>query len=287
MQCQPRSTYRGLIDCCKQIVKQETPRGLYRGLAAPLCTVSVTNSLCFGTFGCILRRFDDPKSVKSNFLAGAGTGLALSALYSPVELLKCKMQMQGIIARENRSVLSFRKPVYTFNSPVSCAQTIYKREGYSGLNRGLLATVVRRSPGLGIYFATNEFLHQLYKSQNQGGDNIPIWYLFMAGGVAGCTPWAILYPADVIKSRIQGDGVYHLQRKKFTYKYKGYVDCIRKSIRNEGYGVFYRGLSSTFLRTFPNNGVILTVVSLLKKMTESSSVYSEDLTVVDSTSVSS
>ena len=55
-----------------------------------------------------------------------------------------------------------KQPVHVFNGSIDCLRTIYKREGYWGLNRGMLATLLR-TPGLGLYFAAYEFFQQFYK----------------------------------------------------------------------------------------------------------------------------
>ncbi|KAF2985992.1 hypothetical protein EK904_002149 [Melospiza melodia maxima] len=51
--------------------------------------------------------------------------------------------------------------------------------------------------------------------------------IWMAGGVAGAVSWAVCTPMDVVKSRLQADGVYSKQ-------YKGTIDCILQSYQNEG-----------------------------------------------------
>lgn len=105
--------------------------------------------------------------------------------------------------------------------------------------------------------------------------------MFISGGVSGCISRTVFYPVDVVKSRIQCDGQYNPRRKCFTYKYSGYIDCVRSSVKAEGYGFFYRGIVSTYLRTFPYNGIILTVVTLLrnnvKQELESADVFVLDI----------
>ena len=55
----------------------------------------------------------------------------------------------------------------------------------------------------------------------QPDEKLGIGSLVVAGGVAGCAFWAPVYPADIIKSKIQVDS--------FTNpEYKGVLDCARK-----------------------------------------------------------
>lgn len=49
---------------------------------------------------------------------------------------------------------------------------------------------------------------------------------------------------DVVKSRLQADGVY-------LNKYKGVLDCICQSYQQEGLKVFFRGITVNAVRGFP------------------------------------
>jgi solute carrier family 25 carnitine/acylcarnitine transporter 20/29 len=60
----------------------------------------------------------------------------------------------------------------------------------------------------------------------------------LAGGAAGVASWASIYPLDVIKSRLQAA----------PGRYAGFADCLRRSVRDEGWRVLTRGLSACLLR---------------------------------------
>lgn len=49
---------------------------------------------------------------------------------------------------------------------------------------------------------------------------------------------------DVVKSRLQADGVY-------LNKYKGVLDCISQSYQKHGLKVFFRGITVNTVRGFP------------------------------------
>ena len=79
-------------------------------------------------------------------------------------------------------------------------------------------------------------------------DNVPLQ--FVAGGVAGMLSWALTYPQDVIKSRMQADA---------TNKYRGVAHCLKASLAAEGGMVLWRGLGSALIRAFPLNAITLGV----------------------------
>ena len=48
-------------------------------------------------------------------------------------------------------------------------------------------------------------------------------------------------------------------------RYKGWLDCARQSYRQEGFGVFFRGLNATLSRAFLTNGAIFSAYELCHK----------------------
>lgn len=85
------------------------------------------------------------------------------------------------------------------------------------------------------------------------------FFTLMAGGLAGTFSWLISFPVDVVKSRLQVDGI------DGTTKYNGAIDCMKKSYQTEGLKFFTRGLNSTLMRAFPMNAVCFLVVSYVMK----------------------
>lgn len=86
----------------------------------------------------------------------------------------------------------------------------------------------------------------------------------MAGGLAGTLSWVISFPIDVVKSRLQVDGI------DGKPKYLNALDCVKQSYKAEGMAFFTRGLNSTLLRAFPMNAVCFLVVSYVMKFFQNS-----------------
>lgn len=83
-----------------------------------------------------------------------------------------------------------------------------------------------------------------------------------AGGLSGTLSWVVTYPFDVVKSRLQADGMGG------EIKYRGIWHCFKNSIEVEGISVMSRGLISTIVRAFPTNAATFTVVSWVMKAGE-------------------
>lgn len=108
------------------------------------------------------------------------------------------------------------------------------------------------SIGFSSYFVAYETLMEHYPNANA-------FHTLMAGGLAGTFSWLISFPIDVVKSRLQADGMSGVP------KYLNVRDCIRQSYHEEGLGFLSRGLFSTLLRAFPTNAACFLVVSWVLK----------------------
>lgn len=201
-------------------------------MSSPVAGVAVVNAIIFGVYGETQRRTTDPASLSSHFIAGSLAGIAQSPICSPIELAKTRMQLQTSAPQ--------------FSGPVECLRHTYKHEGYRGVFKGLGVTFLREAPSFGVYFLT-------YEALTKASDNTPVSTpcMLLAGGLAGTASWVVSYPLDVIKSRIQAGG----------NRYAGMIDCLKQSVKTEGYSCLYKGLSSTIIRAFPTNAVTFTVVT--------------------------
>ncbi|KAI0785337.1 mitochondrial carrier [Irpex lacteus] len=80
-------------------------------------------------------------------------------------------------------------------------------------------------------------------------------YNFGLGGIAGAFGATIVYPIDLVKTRMQN------QRSTVVGQllYKNSLDCVRKVFHNEGFLGFYRGLGPQLIGVAPEKAIKLTV----------------------------
>ncbi|KAL1446905.1 hypothetical protein MTO96_028702 [Rhipicephalus appendiculatus] len=192
--------------------------GLYRGMSSPMAGVALVNAVVFGVYGTTQKRLGD--SIWAHAAAGVLAGAVQSIISSPVELAKTRLQ-------------------------------ILKVEGLRGAFRGFGPTLLRDAPGFAVYFASYERMVRLGADGTFTGAKGTA-ALMAAGGLAGVFSWMACYPMDVLKSRLQVDGMRGPRR------YKGLWDCAVQSYRQEGIRAFTRGLNSTLLRAFPTNAATFT-----------------------------
>ncbi|KAG7461191.1 hypothetical protein MATL_G00207540 [Megalops atlanticus] len=238
--------YRGTFHCFQSIVRQESMFGLYKGIGSPMMGLTFINAIVFGVQGNAMRLLgrDTPLN---QFLAGAAAGTIQCVICCPMELAKTRMQMQGTGEKKSKRKL--------YKNSLDCLVRIYNREGVRGINRGMVTTLIREAPGFGVYFLAYDVLTRSLGCEPDDPYMIP--KLLFAGGMSGIASWLSTYPVDVIKSRLQADGVGGVSQ------YSGIADCVRQSWQREGWRVFTRGLTSTLLRAFPVNAATFATVTLV------------------------
>ncbi|XP_052180385.1 mitochondrial arginine transporter BAC2 [Diospyros lotus] len=251
---QQRANTGSAFSILRNVVGNEGPLALYRGMAAPLASVTFQNAMVFQIYAVLSRAFDsslpatEPPSYKGVALGGVGTGAIQTLLLSPVELVKIRLQLQRT-SHQNAPATSTTDGQ---SGPVRVAKTIFRTEGLRGIYRGLTITVLRDAPAHGFYFWTYEYTREhLHPGCRKSGQE-SFQTMLVAGGLAGVASWMCCYPLDVIKTRIQA------QSQTSPVKYKGIVDCFRRSVREEGYSVLWRGLGTAVSRAFIVNGAIFT-----------------------------
>jgi len=255
-QDQKNIKYTGTWNCFSQIVKKESIFGLYKGMLSPLYGQIGINAIVFGIHGNVLRALGN-QDIKGQFIAGSIAGGVQSFIASPMELVKIRFQMQGEgISSKIKDTKKDKR--YFYKSPFDCLRKIYKYEGgFQGVFRGISLTLWREIPSFGVYFASYDYLCRQTNAVTE--NTVNIWKLLFCGGTAGIVCWIVTYPLDVIKTRQQMDGMG-------AVKYKGVLDCIIKSIQEEGYSVLFRGLNATLLRAFPTNAATLATVTVTLKL---------------------
>ncbi|KAF3893768.1 Mitochondrial 2-oxodicarboxylate carrier [Trichophyton interdigitale] len=76
---------------------------------------------------------------------------------------------------------------------------------------------------------------------------LPFAYQFAAGAVAGVSEILVMYPLDVVKTRVQ----LQTGAAKGAEGYNGMFDCFSKIVRNEGFSRLYRGINAPILMEAP------------------------------------
>ena len=202
-------------------------RGLYSGAVPALYANAAENAMLFGCYGTVqeaVSRLWDGKN--SPILHGAACGSVAGGLVAfavtPIELLKCRMQVHGGTGGAGL---------------LRTAVSIVQLQGVGGLFRGLSWTLAREVSGNAGMFGAYEGAKAVTRDIDR-----PILSTLVAGGIGGLGFWALALPFDGFKTRAQvGLGDVGPQGGSM--------------LRN-----LYRGGSPVFLRAFIANAALFGAV---------------------------
>ncbi|GAA5910488.1 uncharacterized protein JCM6883_003025 [Sporobolomyces salmoneus] len=291
--------FKGPLDCMIQTFKGEGLRGLWRGVSMPVGGAMAENATLFVVYNqsqSLLRHYfphpvhDDPTqsaplSIPQIATAAAIAGSAASFVLTPVELVKCKMQVQNIVAADAllasgsspTTIPSNQKPP----GPVAITRTILKESGIKGLWLGQTGTFLRETGGSAAWFTTFEVLSTFFAQRrtnrgetsqvNPGGGpvtkgDLAAWELMLSGASAGVVYNCVLFPADCIKSTIQTEDELRGTALKPGEKRRGFLQVGKDIYRARGIKGLYSGCGLTALRAAPSSALIFYIYSRLESI---------------------
>ena len=199
---------------------------------------------------------------------GAASGAFTSLLLTPIELVKCQLQVPA--SRHRRRA-----------GPLSVIADVFKHHGLRGFWHGQLGTLIRETGGSAAWFGAYEGVGTLFRTYNQTknrksststlepgskGETLSIWQQLLAGASAGVSYNFVCFPADTIKSRMQTEAVNPVdlttsdcRRGRATFWASG-----RELWQQQGLRGLYRGCGITVARAAPSSAVIFAVYEGLR-----------------------
>ncbi|KAI9324170.1 mitochondrial ornithine carrier protein AmcA/Ort1 [Zopfochytrium polystomum] len=324
--------FSGPLDCFVRSLRSEGFFGLYRGLSAPLVGSMIENSglfLAYNQVQTLVRALSSPERISYEpqsqsgvvasaqqapltipqlALCGVLSGAIVSLILTPVELIKCKLQVQGLARIDPAPPpgAAAQRPQQQYRGAWHIISHTVRTHGLAGFYRGHLGTLLREAGGGGAWFGVYElvckhFVDRLNASRvaKAGApatsatvvpdarlnrhqpaprvatkEDLPIWQLMAAGALAGMAFNFSLYPADVIKSRMQTADVDVVAGPSSSSSpsaaaasggRKGFVQVGRELYAAQGIRGLYRGCGITVARSAPTSAVIFATYETLSR----------------------
>lgn len=207
---------------------------LYKGVLIPMITAGLMQSLNFGLYDTskryILKKWSNSISeVNSAFIGGAASGLLMSIITTPAQLLKIQLQ--------THVTLTLSQLLY---------RDIYQTGRWYILYRGFAVTAFSDCLGRGIYMysyeASKKFLIDVTNNEYS-----PLTIRMISAAYAGVISWLLLFPADTIKTLVQST--------YFGPSARTYLFQLTKDYK--GIRVLYRGCLYAVIRAAPVAATIL------------------------------
>ena len=254
--------YSGTFDCLQQSVKQKGFISLYNGISSRLLGSMAENAVCFLAYAGIKRELlrhkqqlhaDSSQQVQLSYwdlsLAGAGSGALVSFVMTPVELLKCRLQV------------SSQLPTPLYASSWDCLVKTVRHSGLTGLYQGHMSTMYREVPGNFCWYLTYELCCDVMMPLVGATcrDDLSVGVHMAAGAAAGVMYWAAIFPVDTVKSVLQTavpNTAVAPESSALSTQVLTFRQALKKIYQEQGWRGLYRGFGVTALRAAPANAIL-------------------------------
>ncbi|KAE9387969.1 mitochondrial carrier [Gymnopus androsaceus JB14] len=247
-----------------QTWKNEGVSGLYRGLPAPIVGAMAENASLFLSYrelqNLIRRVTHEQESEKLPLhqlaLAAAGSGAITSFLLTPIELVKCKMQVQMLVTPASSSL--------SLPGPISVLVSAFRGSGFTGLWLGHTGTLIRETGGTAAWFSTKEYISSLLLARRTPIDPDPLtlrpWESALSGACAGAAFNLALFPADTVKSAMQtAEELRPSVDPGVRFSRPTFLGTFSELYKAQGIRGLYAGCGITIARSIPSSAIIFLI----------------------------
>jgi solute carrier family 25 phosphate transporter 23/24/25/41 len=187
-------------------------------------------------------------SAPAQFIAGGMAGMMSQAVVYPLDTLKFRMQCETVIGGERGNKLIWHT-----------AQKMWARNGVASFYRGLPMGLMGMFP----YAAVDLFMFETLKKKmiarnakktgaKHDEDALPgNFTLALMGGFSGAFGASIVYPLNLLRTRLQSQGTAGHPRT-----YTGIMDVTRQTLKHEGWRGLFKGLTPNLLKVVPAVSIV-------------------------------
>jgi len=224
----------------QDIIKTEGIRGLYKGLPPALLRQFLKAGLqmsLFKEFKQLICTDTSRPTMTEQFASSVSAAVVGQFIANPADVLKVRLMADG------RRILRGEQPRY--KGIVNAAFRITKEEGWKGFYKGAVPAMQRSAlssgGGLAIYAHLKTVLTdpQGYFRMEQG----PTTYL-LTSSLSSLLSTFMAAPADTVKTRM-------MNQAQDDVVYKGFWDCLKQTVRREGFASLFKGMGPNFIRVVP------------------------------------
>jgi len=237
-----RTVYTGFLSAFPQIYREEGIRGFWKGNLVACVRLFPYSAIKFYAFDLMKRYVSDDKGNM-----GTGEALAIGALSGvmavittyPLDLVKTRLTVQ----KEGSGPK-------TYNGIIDCMAKTAREEGFTGLYKGMLPSIVGAIPFEGGTFMAYEFLRIF--SGGKDSKQLSPWINFGNGCLAAGFAQTFSYPFDLIRKRLQAQSKAH---GMLGERYTGMTDAFAKTYKEEGFFGLYKGTVANIAKVVPYAGL--------------------------------
>lgn len=210
------------------VVKKEGIYRLWKGNLTNCIRIFPQSAINLYVYKSTSKKIDFSSKYLDKFICGGIAGMVSITSVYPLENARTRLALQ------------------TNNNKYKGIVDVLRKTNVRDIYRGCLTSNLGFAP----YNALNFLFFNILN------DNIN--NKLISGGLAGTFAVTITYPSDLIRRRLQIQGL-----DKSVPKYNGIKDCIYKIIKTDGYKGLYRGLIPCYIKIFPATAIQFYIFSLI------------------------
>ncbi|KAK6641124.1 hypothetical protein RUM44_012827 [Polyplax serrata] len=245
-----KKMYSSMLDCFNKTRASEGYFGMYRGSAVNILLITPEKAIKLAANDFFRHHLSPGPGQKlpleREMLAGGLAGSCQIIITTPMELLKIQMQDAGRVQAANKEA---GKPIKKM-SAWSLTKELVKEKGIVGLYKGTGATALRDVSFSIVYFPLFARLNSLGPRKSEGSEEAAFYWSFLSGCISGSLSALFVNPFDVVKTRLQ-----LINKAEGEATYNGVIDCVTRTLKNEGITAFFKGGACRMMVIAPLFGI--------------------------------
>ncbi|KAI7987015.1 Mitoferrin [Camellia lanceoleosa] len=230
------------------IVRTEGPLGLYRGIAAMGLGAGPAHAVYFSVYETCKQKLGGNRP-GHHLLVHAASGVvattASDAVLTPMDVVKQRLQLRSS----------------PYGGVRDCVVKMFREEGIRAFYASYKTTIVMNAPFTAVHFSTYEALKKfLGEVSPENASEERILVHLTAGGAAGALASAVTTPLDVVKTRLQCQGVCGAD----TFSSGSIHIALRQIVAKEGPQALLRGLKPRVLFHTPAAAICWSTYEAMK-----------------------
>eukprot|EP00210_Caulerpa_lentillifera_P004938 g4712.t1 len=185
------------------------------------------------------------RDVLRRFLAGALASSCSTTLAYPIDLVRTRLAVQTS---------------YYYKGVWDVLRRTYIEENVFGLYKGLGGSLVQVVPNVAVNLTAYETLRSYWLARHPCQTSPDLLGSVVCGGISGLISSTITYPIDLIRRRMQLQGIGGTSKT-----YTSYSDAIRKTWKSGGFRGFFIGITAEYIKVVPGVAMIYAFYEMSKR----------------------
>jgi solute carrier family 25 (mitochondrial phosphate transporter), member 23/24/25/41 len=219
----------------RRMAAEGTLKAYFKGNGTNVVKIAPETALKL-TMNDVFKRIvaEDPDEITppQRMAAGAAAGATAQSVIYPLELVRTRLVVC---------------PAGTYRGIADCARKVASQEGLKAFYRGMVPSMLGILPYAGVDITTFELLKERLIEDYDGFP--PAHMILGAGMLSSSIAQFASYPLALVRTRLQAQGIGGR-----PVKYKGMMDVLTKTVKNEGFFGLYKGSMTNLLKIAPASG---------------------------------